>query len=317
MSNYAKEYADLKRDPVRSEAFKASGENGTRIFPVLNSNIKTMKTVGEYIDTMYSQTVYNSLHKQKNRRVREFNFRSLDNHSDPKAITRSDIVMAAGRRFGGYDSAFVTLLLYVLLLDTGSGKSPSALRTEAFIRDLPVFIKRDLYACAKEIVASDALLTDNIYQEIVVLYGDQALYQGFLSHIRENYPGKDVITELFVREAAIAGSPIARRMHNFQRSALKKEALYAVIFYCLDQYVRKCRMRGLRTGRKIIRAEDFFTGFLDYFDDRFDGDLTWLGRVGPGEDTETLKRFILDQLSDDQRDELYICIQHAFCLQLP
>ena len=52
---YLQEYNDFKNDTSRIQLFKSSGEkDGTRIFTVLNSNIKALKTVGEYIETMYS-----------------------------------------------------------------------------------------------------------------------------------------------------------------------------------------------------------------------------------------------------------------------
>lgn len=315
MSDYVNEYNALKADTSRIESFRASGEDGIRIFNVLNSNIKALKTVGEYIDTMYSQTTYNAIHKQKNNRVKEFNFRSLDNHADARAITRSDIVIAAGTKFGGYDSGFVTLLLYILLLDVGSGKSVTVTRTNEFLNELPVFIKRNLYSYARKIVASGSLLTDNIYQEIVVLYGDKPLYKAFLEFTKDYYPDETKITELFVQEAADLNSPITKRMDNFQRSALKKDALYAVIFYSLDQYIRKCKMRGLKSGKRIVSAEGFLLGYLDYFNDIFEGSLGWLGKILGGDDINTLRNFLLNDLSEDQRKELYTCIKNAFGLE--
>ncbi|NTW70637.1 MAG: hypothetical protein HGA49_00125 [Eubacteriaceae bacterium] len=314
MRSYEEEFNELKLDTSRIDSFKASGEDGTRIFNVLNSNIKTLKTVGEYIDTMYSQTTYDATHKQKNRRVKEFNFRSLDNRTDARAVTRSNIVIAAGTKFGGYDSGFVTLLLYILLLDIGSGKSVTAIRTNQFLNDLPVFIKRNLYLYARKIVASGSLLTDNIYQVIVVFFGDEPLYKAFLEFAKDHYPDEERITELFVREAADPSSPITKRLENFQRSALKKDALYAVIFYSLDQYTRKCKMHGLRTGNKIVRADDFLMGYLNYFNVVFEGALSWLGQISGGDDIDTLKQFIVDDLSEDQRRELYSCIKIAFDL---
>ena len=315
MSDYVNEYNALKANTSRIERFRASGEDGVRIFNVLNSNIKALKTVGEYIDTMYSQTTYNEIHKQKNHRVKAFNFRSLDNHADARAITRSDIVIATGTKFGGYDSGFVTLLLYILLLDVGNGIYVTATRTSEFLNELPVFIKRNLYSYARKIVASGSLLTDNIYQDIVVLYGDKPLYEAFLEFTKDYYPDETKITELFVQEAADSNSPIAKRMANFQRSALKKDALYAVIFYSLDQYVRKCKMRGLRSGKKIVSAEVFLLEYLDYFNDIFEGSLGWLGKISSGDDINTLRIFLLNDLSEDQRKELYMCIKNAFGLE--
>ena len=72
--SYFTEYDNLKHDDSRVKLFKSTGErDGTRIFSVLNSNIKTLKTVGEYIDTMYPVTTYSEVHKQKIERVRAFN----------------------------------------------------------------------------------------------------------------------------------------------------------------------------------------------------------------------------------------------------
>lgn len=122
--DYLQEYNDLKINASRIQLFKSSGEkDGTRIFTVLNSNIKALKTVGEYIETMYSVSKYDPSLKQKTMRVKSFNFRSLDNHSVQRAITRSELIIAAGSKFNGYDNAFVSLLLYILLLDTGKGQS--------------------------------------------------------------------------------------------------------------------------------------------------------------------------------------------------
>lgn len=316
--SYATEYDKLKHDASRIKLFRASGEkDGTRIFSVLNSNIKALKTVGEYIDTMYSLTTYNAAHKQKNERVRAFNFRSLENHADPRAITRSDIVIAAGTEFDGYDKAFVTLLIYILLLDVGDNESVVVRRAKEFINSLPIFIKRKLFSYSREIARSEAFLNDNLYQQIVVLYGDQDLYKAFLGFISENYPDEATITHLFAVEAVDKTSPIYKRLENFQRSALKKDALYTMIFYALDQYVRKCKMKGYRTGRKIIDADDFIDGFLDYFNDIFEGSFTWLGKVNAGENIETLKNFIYTVLTEDQRYEIYTCIQNAFGLQVP
>lgn len=317
--SYATEYDALSHDSHRVEMFKASGKDGRRIFTVLNSNIKSLQTVGEYINTMYSQTTYNATYKQMNERVRAFNFRSLENRTDTRAITRSDIVMTAGTQFGGYDHAFVTLLLYLLLLDVGDNNSETVDNATEFIASLPIFIKRRLFSYARQIALAErgAFPNDNVYLEMVVLYGDVELYQEFIQHIKENYPDETAITDLFVTEAADETSPISRRIKNFQSSALKKDALYTIIFYALDQYVRKCKMKGLRTGKKIIDAEKFLLGFLDYFNDAFAGYLRWLGKINGGEDMETLKNFIISDLSTVQKEEIYTCIQNAFELQIP
>lgn len=317
MNDFYNEYARLCADSARAEAFRKTGEDGTRIFNILNSNIKALKTVGEYIDTMYSLTAYSAAHKQKIQRVKEFNFRSLDNHSDVRAITRSDIVMLAGKNFGGYDSAFVTLLLYILLLDVGNGKSVTVIRTSKFLNDLPNFLKRNLYTYAMQIANSDPLLNGNIYQEVVVYYGDLKVYKEFLAYISDLYPDEAAISALFRRETADVNSPISKRLHNFQRSALKKDALYAVIFYSLDQYVRRCRMRGFRTGRKVCDAGEFLSGFFDYFDKMFEGALFWLGKIAAGDGIDTLKDFIQTDLNQCQREELYRCIMSAFDLGIP
>lgn len=317
--SYATEYDALSHDNHRVEMFKASGKDGRRIFTVLNSNIKSLQTVGEYINTMYFQTTYNATYKQMNERVRTFNFRSLENRTDARAITRSDIVMTAGTQFGGYDHAFVTLLLYLLLLDVGDNNSETVDNATEFIASLPIFIKRRLFSYARQIALAErgAFPNDNVYLEMVVLYGDVELYQEFIQHIKENYPDETAITDLFVTEAADETSPISRRIKNFQSSALKKDALYTIIFYALDQYVRKCKMKGLRTGKKIIDAEKFLLGFLDYFNDAFAGYLRWLGKINGGEDMETLKNFIISDLSTVQKEEIYTCIQNAFELQIP
>lgn len=316
--SYVTEYGALLHDRDRIKMFRASGKDGRRIFTVLNSNIKSLQTVGEYINTMYSQTTYNAAYKQMNERVRAFNFRSLENRADERAITRSDIVMKARAQFGGYDHAFVALLLYLLLLDVGDNNSETVDNATGFIAGLPIFIKRRLFSYARQIaLAERAFPNDNVYLEMVVLYGDVELYQEFIQHIKENYPNKNAITALFVREAADKTSPISQRIKNFQPSALKKDALYTIIFYALDQYVRKCKMKGLRTGKKIIDAEKFLLGFLDYFNDAFARSLKWLGRINGGEDMETLKNFIISDLLPEQKEEIYTCIRNAFELQIP
>ena len=317
--SYTTEYNSLSHDPARIERFKSVGKDGRRIFSVLNTNIRAMKTVGEYINTMYSQTTYNAVHKQKNERVRAWNFRSLANHTDIRAITRSDIVIAAEGNFGGFDHAFVTLLIYLLLLDVGDDVSEVVENAKGFLDDLPIFIKRRLFAYARQIALAEggAFPNDNVYLETVVLYGDETLFSEFIQFIKDNYPDELAITNLFVSEAAIDTSPISKRISNYQSSALKKDALYTIIFYALDQYVRKCKMRGFRTGKKLVDAEEFLLGFLDYFNDVVDGSLNWLGKISPGEDIDTLKDFISSSLSVPQKEELFTCIQNAFDLHVP
>ncbi len=317
MNDFLNEYNRLCADPSRVDNFRKTGEDGIRIFNVLNTNIKTLKTVGEYIDTIYSLTTYNADHKQKIRRLKEFNFRSLDNHSDPRAIIRSDIVINAGRKFSGYDSAFVTLILYLLLLDTGNGSSTTVVRTRNFINDIPTFLKRKLYGYAKQIAVSGPFLNDNIYQEIVVYYGDTRLYKEFIEFVRDNYPDEEAISNLFVNEAAKPNSPISKRLDNFQRSALKKDALYAIIFYSLDQFVRESKMKGLRTGKKIRSADEFLIDYLEYFNSIFDGQIAWLGRLDRGDTIESLKSFISVDLTPDQREEIHKCVCNAFDLFVP
>lgn len=317
--SYATEYHTLSLDRHRVDKFTSTGKGGRRIFTVLNSNIKSLQTVGEYIHTMYSQTAYSAIYKKMNERVRAFNFRSLENHTDTRAITRSDIVIATGSRFGGYDHAFVTLILYLLLLDVGADHSEAVKNAKEFIDNLPIFIKRRSFDYARQIASAErgAFPSDNIYLELVVLYGDIVLYQEFIQHMKDNYPDEAEITNLFVAEAAIGTSPISIRIKKFQPSALKKDALYTIIFYALDQYVRKCKLKGLRTGKKIVDAEAFLVDFLDFLDDAFEGSLKWLGRIKAGEDIETIKDFIATTLTADQRDEIFTCIQNAFGLRIP
>lgn len=317
--SYTTEYNNLSLDRHRVDMFRASGKEGRRIFTVLNSNIKSLQTVGEYINTMYLQTTYNVTYKQMNERVRAFNFRSLENRTDARAITRSNIVMAAGTNFGGYDHAFVALILYLLLLDVGDNNSETVENAKEFIDSLPIFIKRRLFGYARQIALAErgAFPNDNVYLEMVVLYGDTVLYQEFIQHIKDNYPDEAAITGLFVAEAAIDTSPISKRIKNFQSSALKKDALYTIIFYALDQYVRKCKMKGLRTGKKIIDAEAFLMEFLDYFNDAFAGSLRWLGKINVGEDIDTLKNFVSATLNTTQKEELFTCIKNAFDLEVP
>ena len=317
MNDFINEYNRLCATPSRVENFKKTGEDGIRIFNVLNTNIKTLKTVGEYIETVYPLTVYNANHKQKIRRLREFNFRSIDNHSEPRAIIRSDIILKAGNKFGGYDSAFLTLILYFLLLDTENGTSTTVIRTRNFINDIPTFLKRNLYTYARDIAISGPFLNDNIYQELVVYYGDPLVYREFIKYIQDNYPDEATICNTFITEANNPNSPITKRLDNFQRSALKKDALYAIIFYSLDQYVRKTKMKGLRTGKKIINADTFLLEYLEFFNDIFDGQIAWLGRLRRGDNIDVLSAFIVNDLSSSERDEIHHCICTAFDLFIP
>lgn len=317
MNDFINEYAKLCGDLSRVANFKKTGKDGIRIFNILNTNIKTLKTVGEYIDTVYSLTSYSAEHKQKIRRLKEFNFRSLENHSDPRAITRSDIVIKTGRNFAGYDSAFVTLLLYLLLLDTGSGPSITAIRTRNFIRDIPTFLKRNLYEYARQIAISKSFLNDNIYQEMVVYYGDPAVYKEFIKFVQDFYPDEVTICSVFINAVKDPDSPISQRLANFQESALKKDALYAIIYYSLDQFVCESKMKGLRTGKKIKSANQFLMEYLDYFNNIFEGEIQWLGRVRQRDTIESLKTFINVDLTSDQREEIYRCLCTAFQLFVP
>ncbi len=316
---YEKEYQSLLLDSSRMKKFITTGKEGRRIFTVLNSNIKTLKTLGEYIHTMYSQTTYYAAYKQMNERVRVYNFRSIENHTETRSITRSDIILSAGKRFGGYDHAFVTLLLYLLLLDIGKDSSETVKNAKEFIYSMPVFFRRRLLDYSKQIAMAErsAFPCDNIYLEMVVLYGDESLYRAFLQHVQKQYPDEKEITELFVSETSVNTSPISKRIANFQSSALKKDALYTTIFYILDQYVRRCKMRGLRTGKKTVDAGVFLNEFLDYFSDAFEGSLDWLGKIGKSEDIDTLKAFITNYFTDEQKKEIYTCIQNAFGLHTP
>lgn len=150
-----------------------------------------------------------------------------------------------------------------------------------------------------------------------MLYGDKQLYEAFIEYIYEQYPDEKTITDLFDRESKVKTSPIVQRLDNLQRSALKKDGLYTVIYYALDQYVKTQKMRGLRTGNKIVDGKSFLFGFLDYFDDIFEGSFTWLGKMASGEDMENLKDFIENDLTVDQSNEIVISIQNAFHLMLP
>lgn len=317
--SYITEYKELLKDNKRIDLFKSSGREGKRIFTVLNSNIKSLQTVGEYIKNMYPIVKYSLDYKQMNERVRAFNFKSIENSTDIRAVTRSNIVMDTSKKFGGYNHAFVTLLLYILLLDVGTDISETVTNANDFIESLPVFIKRRLFEYARQIAltARGAFPNDNVYMEMVVLYGDSTLYNEFVQHIKENYPNETAITDLFVTEAADSTSPISKRISNFQPSALKKDALYTVIFYALDQYVRKCKMKGLRTGKKNIDAQEFLLGFFDYFNAVFEGELNWLGKIKAGENIDSLKDFVTIDLSDEQKEEIFTCIRNAFKMGNP
>lgn len=318
MNDFTNEYSRLCASPIRAENFIKTGEGGTRIFNVLNTNIKTLETVGEYIDTVYSLTAYDMDHKQKIKRLKDFNFRSIDNHDDPRATTRSDVIKKAGKKFGGYNSAFVTLLLYLLLLDTGAGTlSTAGIRTRDFINDIPIFLKRELYVFAKQIAVSGPFLNDNIYQELVVYYGDNKVYKQFIDFVKDNYPNTGVICEVFLREFSNADSPISKRLANFQKSSLKKDALYAIIFYSLDQFVRINKMNGLRTGKTTKDSDVFLSEYFDFFNDIFDGQLSWLGNLRTGDSVESLKSFIEVDLLPAEREELQQCICNAFNLIVP
>lgn len=317
MNDFLNEYSRLCADSSRVDNFIKTGKDGTRIFNVLNTNIKTLKTLGEYIETAYLLAPYNSVDKQKLKKVTEFNFKSIYNKSDQRANIRSDIVIKAKNKFGGFDNAFVILILYLLLLDTGNGASTTVIRTRNFINSIPIFLKRKLYDYAKEIAASKPFLNDNIYLELVVYYGDAGVYREFIEFIKDNYSNEEEICKNFITEANKTSSPISKRLQNFQQSALKYDALYAVIFYSLDQFVRKSKMKGFRTGKKIINADVFLFEYLEFFNDIFDEKLDWLGTVRQGDSIDTLCDFIKKDLNSTECDEIHGCICSAFDLFVP
>lgn len=313
--SYEQEYDNLIHDPSRFKNFWTTGKKGRKVFS-LNTNIKTLQTAGKYVSEMYNETTRTESNKQKIVPLKTFNFRSIDNHSDARAILRSDIVIAAGNRFGGYDSAIVKFLIYMLLLDVGD--NPSVIeKPMKFVNNLPVFIKRRLYEYANEIANSESLLINNIYQQMVVLYGDELLFSEFINFVEEKYPDERQISELFAREYNDLNSPIRKRINIFQASTMKEDALYPIILYSLDQYVRKCRFKGFRSGKRIISAHVFLENFINYFNDIFNGHFEWLGRYATGAEIADLIEFINNDLSIFQRKELYLCIRNAFGLQVP
>ena len=317
MNDFINEYKRLCADHSRKEKFKRSGEDGIRLCSILNTNIKSLQTVGTYIETVYDITEYSDVHKQKFTRLEAYNFRSLNNHNDPRAIIRSDIILAARKAFGE-ESAFVALLIYLLILDTGSEETIIADRTRKFIKEMPVFLKRRIYAYAHGIGLSGGQFpSDNILQELVVYYGDQGVYREFVDFIVENYPNEDLICENFRNEIAEADSPISQRIRSFQESAVKKDALYAVFFYSLDQFVRETKLKGLKSGETYMDANEFLIGFFDYFNEMNDGYINIYGNKKQKESIDSLKDFVSNDLSPRQREEIHHCICNVFNLYCP
>ena len=76
-------------------------------------------------------------------------------------------------------------------------------------------------------------------------------------------------------------------------------------------------MKGLRTGKKIINADTFLLEYLEFFNDIFDGQIAWLGRLRRGDNIDVLSAFIVNDLSSSERDEIHHCICTAFDLFIP
>lgn len=325
MSAYPAEYELLKHDTERTRKFVTSSrKNGIRSFPVFNTNIKTLATLCNYIEFMYPFDTYPETESEKQEVhqkasvVKECGFKSMNQDTNPRAVVRSDILAAAWRRYRDYDHAFVVLLVYILLLDMG-GVHPYGVaeRAREILRAVPKYIRREIFRSVRQIAASQALTTNNIYQQLIVLYGDRGLFYSFIEFIEENYPNEEKICSLFREELADGTSPIANRVKTSQLSSFKKEAYYLALFYALDEYVSRCKLNGLRSGRTTVNAKDFLFGFLDGLEELCQDSYAWLGKVEDGQDMEDLKEFIEDELTGDQREEIYRCIAGAFALEPP
>ena len=335
LSEYKTEYARLCADPKRAADFITSGKSTRRIFPPYSSNIRTISTICSYAKTMYDIPIYpkteagkKKVH-EKNNVTKECRFRSIDNHTDSKAIIRSDILTTVQKKFvsKSKDSvhSFVKLIVYLLLLDIDiEGKEPDIVVkcAEAALKEIPRHIKLNLFQYIKDIKIKPnaSLKLDNILQLAVIHFGDKELYTVFGEFIHEHYPDKEIISELckFVKqENEDKTSPIYKRRYNHQASALKDEACYLALYFAINKYITQCKLTALRTGKIIVDAKEFLFGMFDSIDTFCEGWYAWLGDIEENQNIETLKSFIETDLSEEQREELYTCIMHAFKLKIP
>ena len=323
MSNFQTEYSNFLDNAQRVSLFKTSSrENGRRTLPFLNTNLKTLGTLCSYIQTMYNIDTYpqdsagkSEVH-QKNSIINELNFRSIDNKEDQNAITRSNIINKAITYFDkGTEHGFVQFLVYILLLSSNLDK-PSNIRTcaEDFFEKLPKYFFRKIYQYTEDILSDGAFHYNNIFQALIVLYGDKDLFNSFIKDIEDYYPDEDRITKDFNDESLKQGSVIESRLATFQKSAFKKEAAYLCLYYSLNEYILTKKIDSYKTGRKKRNADIFFIEFLEYLENIYPSSYKLFGNVNDESNFNLLKNFVKNNLDETEREQLYKSI--ALCFNL-
>jgi len=233
----------FNENSIRKENFTSTSRtSGKRTFPFFNTNVKTLQTLCSYLADMYKISSYpedkagkDDVH-QKNSIVEEFNFRSISNHDNQQAICRSNIILKAVDHFGRMDHSFVQFLLYLLLLSIDGEKNIKTC-AEDFLYRIPKLIKRNIYPLVDEILDNKTFVSNNILQDLVILYGDDKLFDAFVKDITDFYPDQQKMTNTFVQEYNKPGSCLSQRIKNIQLSALKKEAYFICLFFSLNEFV--------------------------------------------------------------------------------
>lgn len=323
MSNFQNEYSSFLEDRQRVTSFKTSSrENGRRTLPFFNTNLKTLGTLCSYIQTMYSIDTYpqdtdgkKEVH-QKNSIINELNFRSIDNKDDQNAITRSNIINKAIAYFDrGTEHGFVQFLVYILLLSSNLNESTNIRScAEEFFEKLPKYFFRKIYKYTDDILSDGAFHYNNVFQALIVLYGDKGLFNSFIKDIEDYYPDEDRITKDFNDESLKQGSIIESRLATFQKSSFKKEAAYLCLYYSLQEFILRKRLDSYITGNKKRNANSFFIEFLEYLEKTYPSSYKLFGNVSDESNFNLLKNFITNNLDDVEREELYKSI--ALCFNL-
>ena len=314
--SYDQEYNHLKNDSDRCKVFQTTGNQKRRIFTVLNTNIKTIETIGDYINEAQTTTTYNlQSHKHMKERLRVFNFHCWNNKT-LKAQLRTQIVEKARMHFTGNEHMFVKIIVFLLLL--GMEEERFIPNINQFLSSIPKCIKRNLYTHLQNIDPnkSGPLNVDNIYMQLIITYGDEKLYSCFLTHITSNFPDTNAICSLLSRESQTPSSPVAKRIKTHQASSFKKEAWWIWVYYALQQYIQKRKMQGFRTGKSAAKPQAFLLGYVDYLEESFDDLLDLMGGTD-GTTLEDLKAFLVNDLTPTERTELSRSICFGFDISFP
>lgn len=319
--SFVEEYERLKLDNDRKNAFASSSrERGRRTCSVFNTNIKTLGTYSKYIHNMYGITAYptddagrNDVH-QKSSIVKEFNFRSIDNHDDNRAMTRSDIIIKAYNTFGDYDNAFVIITLYILLL--GEKKDSVTLQKVLdFWEYIPRRIKRNLNMYVHNIYTNGDYDANNFYQNLVMLYGDEELFNSYIDYLYDNEYNAEEINVVILDEYNDTTTPIGKRISNFQKSSIKKEAYYLFLYFCMKEACIEMKFKYLADCKEFDEGIRFFKNVLVYMDKEPDMNWGYFGKIDQGQNLEMYKQF-LDDLTVSEKDEFIICFSNAFNISI-